>query len=377
MKGLLLYLFLGFTFAACTVCTEPVPASEVPQELRIPAEPYNYQQLAFHEAYQDNFTQVQDNESAENVISNWGATLGRVLFYDKKLSKNNRISCASCHIQAHGFSDTARFSTGFEGGKTTRHSMSLINARYYASGRFFWDERAATLEEQVLMPIQDKVEMGMPLDSLELKLAKTSYYPWLFKKAFGSDSIHATLIAKALAQFVRSIVSSDTKYHAAKGNRDPKSPFPGFTFQENLGKEIFFGSKKVNCSSCHITNAFVAANPRNNGVRNGDFGTYQTSGNPQDVGAFKSTTLVDIASRGPYMHDGSMATLEEVIEHYNSGLTNGDGNLDRHIVDENGEGFKMNMNKEEKEALLAFLKTLSSENIRSHEAYSNPFITTN
>lgn len=341
--------------------------------LNLPSEPYNY--LSFGDAaqYSDNFTQSLDNEPDSNRISNWGATLGRVLFYDKSLSKNNTISCSSCHVQAVGFTDTAQFSRGFEGGLTGRHSMTLINARYYASGRFFWDERAASLEEQVLMPIQDEVEMGLSLDTLVARVSSKPYYPELFEKAFGSKEINTNNIAKALAQFVRTIVAKDTKYHREKGNLPPNQPFPGFTAQENLGKEIFFGSKKVNCASCHASNSFSSDNPRNNGIRNGDFGAYSTWQIDQYIGAFKVPSLIDIDKRAPYMHDGSLATLEEVIEHYNSRLNNNDGHLDPHLFDENNQPMRMNLNPAEKDALLAFLKTLSDDKIRTEVAYSNPF----
>ncbi len=116
-----------------------------------------------------------DNTPADNLVTDAGATLGRVLFYDRRLSANDQEACASCHLQAFGFSDSARFSHGFQGGLTVRHAMSLGNARYYARGKFFWDERAATLEAQTLMPIQNSVEMGMTLDNLITKLKLTSF----------------------------------------------------------------------------------------------------------------------------------------------------------------------------------------------------------
>ncbi len=153
-----------------------------------------------------------DNTPSDNPITNDGATLGRVLFYDKKLSANGTISCASCHQQNKGFSDDATLSLGYNGGTTGRHSMTLINSRFYQRGRFFWDERAATLEEQVLMPLQDPVEMGMTLEQVISTVEQQAYYPDLFEKAFGSQEVDADRIAKALAQFVRSIVSYSSRY---------------------------------------------------------------------------------------------------------------------------------------------------------------------
>ena len=141
-----------------------------------------------------------DNTPSDNVVSDAGATLGRVLFYDKKLSANGTVSCATCHQQENGFSDNSTLSTGFEGGLTRRHSMSLINASWYGRGRFFWDERAITLEEQVLMPLQDQVEMGMTLEEVVTVVKDQSYYPSLFEDAFGSTEINEDRIAKALAR---------------------------------------------------------------------------------------------------------------------------------------------------------------------------------
>src|SRR5690606_13559187 len=123
------------------------------------------------------FIQIVDNTPADNPVTDWGATLGRVLFYDKNLSLNNTISCASCHHQQFGFTDTAILSIGFEGGHTQRHAMALTNARYYLNGRFFWDERAASLEQQVLMPVQDTVEMGMTIPQVIQRLNTKPYYP--------------------------------------------------------------------------------------------------------------------------------------------------------------------------------------------------------
>lgn len=172
----------------------------------------------------------KDNTPANNPVTDEGATLGRVLFYDKKLSANGTVSCASFHQQDKGFSDDAALSLGFDGGTTRRHSMSLINARWYGRGRFFWDERAATLEEQVLMPFQDPVEMGMTLDQVVNTVAAQTYYPELFQAAFGSEEVTAEKISMALAQFVRSIVSVNSKYDEGRPQANiPTNDFPNYT----------------------------------------------------------------------------------------------------------------------------------------------------
>ena len=148
-----------------------------------------------------------DNTPAHNPVTDHGATLGRVLFYEKGLSKNNTISCASCHKQEKAFSDDAIFSEGWEGHETGRHSMGIINGKYYYSGKFFWDERVASLEQQTLMPIQDSVEMGLTLNEMEERLKGLPYYKPLFTSAFGNDEITSEKAAMAMTQFIRSIVS--------------------------------------------------------------------------------------------------------------------------------------------------------------------------
>jgi len=347
----------------------------------LPDTPFDYANLGAVQREQNDILFLQDNHPDTNAITPWGATLGRVLFYDKLLSKNNSISCASCHIQEFGFSDTAQFSKGFENERTGRHSMRLINSRFYASNRFFWDDRAASLEEQVVTPIQDHVEMGMDLDSLLGLLTATPYYTVLFEKAFPNEGITKGTLAKALAQFVRSISSNNTRFQDGLDiHQDPKTPFNNFTSVENLGKEIFFNHPTFTCAGCHFTRGFVVDIPRNNGVRsslNGepDLGAQATYLDPRFKGAFKAPSLINVAISPPYMHDGSLVSLEEVIEHYSTGLNNEDGRLDPHLIDHDndGEALKLNLSETEKEALIAFLGTLTDDVTLHHEAFSNPF----
>lgn len=322
-----------------------------------------------------------DNSTADNPVTNDGATLGRVLFYDTELSANGQIACASCHKQDKGFSDDAVLSTGFAGGKTGRHSMTLINARFYQRGRFFWDERAATLEEQVLMPFQDPVEMGMTLEQVVNKAKEQAYYPELFEKAFGSQEINADKIAKALAQFVRSIVSYSSRYDAGRAiSASPGANFRNFTAQENSGKNIFFQTIPNGggaCFGCHTTEAFISANPgpQNNGLDAAsifDLGAGGVISNPIFVGRFKTTSLRNIELTAPYMHDGRFATLEEVVEHYNSGIQK-HPTLSPALQDTNGNPVRLDLTEAEKAALVAFLKTLTDHSVSVEEKWSNPF----
>ena len=149
----------------------------------LPRVPYNYSHQPLPGYFYMPAVSDQDNTPDANRVTDWGATLGRVLFYDKTLSVNNSISCAGCHKQELSFSDDKALSTGFAGGFTKRNAMPLVNVRYYAFGKFFWDQRAATLEHLSLKPVQDNIEMGMKLDSLEARIRQKDYYPGLFEKA--------------------------------------------------------------------------------------------------------------------------------------------------------------------------------------------------
>jgi cytochrome c peroxidase len=369
--------------------TEPTQETPTPSvRLSLPATPFDYATLNLPEHFtldvpgQPLPTSVNglDNTPSDNPVTNDGATLGRVLFYDKKLSANETVACASCHIQALGFSDDATFSLGFEGRRTDRHSMTLINARYYQRGRFFWDERATTLEEQVLMPFQDPVEMGMTLDQLIAAVNAQDYYPDLFNNAFGSPEVTSTKIAQALAQFVRSIVSYSSKYDEGRAMANlPGDNFVNFNAEENLGKNLFFRTIPNGggaCFGCHTTEAFVSANPgpQNNGldIVTTDDGAGAVFNNPIFEGRFKTTSLRNIELTSPYMHDGRFSTLEEVVEHYNSGIQ-AHPTLSPALTDANGDPVRLNFTDGEKAALVAFLRTLTDDSVAIEEKWSNPF----
>lgn len=380
----MMYLFIVTSCQTNDEVFEPIPQSE----LNLPATPFDYASLQLPNHFTINApgplpTSVNgiDNTPVTNPITNHGATLGRVLFYDKKLSSNGTISCASCHQQQKGFSDDAVLSIGFQGGLTGRHSMTLINARFYQRGRFFWDERAATLEEQVLMPFQDPIEMGMTLEQLVSKIEAQSYYPELFKNAFGTTEVTTDKIAKALAQFVRSIVSYSSKYDQGRVLvANAGANFPNFTSEENAGKNLFFQTIPNGggaCFGCHTTEAFVSANPgpQNNGLdafSTTDLGAGAVFPNPIFVGRFKTTSLRNIELTAPYMHDGRFATLEAVVEHYNSGIQ-AHPTLSPALRDANGNPVQLNFTAAEKAALVAFLKTLTDPSVAINVKWSNPF----
>lgn len=308
-----------------------------------------------------------DNTPGNNPITDEGATLGRVLFYDKKLSANDTVACASCHIQANGFGDPAVLSVGFDGGETGRHSMRLGNARYYDRGRFFWDERAETLEDQVLQPIQDAVEMGMTLTQLEAKLMEVNYYAPLFEDAFGDDTITSDRISRALAQFVRSLTTYqsrfDEAYIAADG--DPDDFDLVFNASEMRGMGIFRGRGR--CDQCHSTSAHVSDNVHNNGLDVSTAGD-QGAGDQE----FKSPSLRNVEVGGPFMHDGRFETLDDVVDFYSDDVQ-ANPNLSNRLRNQNGTPRRLNLSDGEKADLVAFLETLTDQTFLTDEKFSDPF----
>ena len=336
----------------------------------------NYSDINMPNFFDDNDIVDEDNTPANNATTDWGATLGRVLFYDEVLSANNTISCSSCHLQANAFSDPDQFSTGFEGGLTGRNSMGLSNAKYYENGRFFWDERASTLEEQTLMPIQDLVEMGLTLDEMIAKLNMQDYYPPLFERAFGDATITSDRVSLALSQFVRSMVSYQSKYDEGRSQvNNTGQDFPNFTAQENLGKEVFLSANLGRCAGCHQTDLFVGDRAFNNGLDaiTTDQGLGAVTGNPNDDGKFKVPSLRNIEVTGPYMHDGRFSTLEEVVEHYDSGVQ-AHPNLDNRLeLPNSNTPRRLNLSDQEKAALVAFMRTLTDNAFMSDPKFSNPF----
>lgn len=308
------------------------------------------------------------------VINNHGATLGRVLFYDTRLSINNSISCASCHKQEIAFTDNAQFSKGFGGKLTPRNSMAILNAGL--NHNLFWDSRVQSVTQLALEPVRNHIEMGMEsMDVLEKKLANTSFYPELFAKAYPTPGVTSARIADAMAQFVCSIISTNSKF-----DQGVSSNFSNFTELEKMGRALFF-SAKAKCSECHAGSNFAAPdNPHSNDP----YGSPEIGGTAviglelsavdkgKKNGSFRIPSLRNIALTAPYMHDGRFASLDQVIEHYNSGIQ-AHPELDPKFIDKDGKPLKMNLNAIEKKALVAFLKTLTDETITKDPRYSNPF----
>lgn len=389
MKKILLLLI----FICCISCSDDakyVPVTNETKIIDLPETSYNYTNLNLppHFLNNDGGTLPSsingiDNTPGNNLVTDAGATLGRVLFYDVHLSKNLTVACGSCHRQDLAFSDSPVKSLGFLLVPTRRHSISLVNQRYYLRGRFFWDERATSLENQVLQPILDPNEMGLTENEITQRVAARPFYGPLFQAAFGTGTISNERIANALSQFIRSIVSSQSRYddgRALVANRI--TPFPNFTAEENQGKILFMTPVEeggAGCFQCHTTEAFVSVNsgPKNNGLdvmSTNDFGAFETFPSLTDfTGAFKIPTLRNLTQTAPYMHDGRFQTLMQVVEHYNSGVKN-HPNLSPQLKDATGNPQQLNLTEAQKQALVAFLRTLTDPNIISNHKWSDPFV---
>ena len=350
--------------------------------LDLPASYFNYANQAVP-------SYINEDNTGTNTITDAVATLGRVLFYDTNLSENNTVSCASCHQQSHGFSDPAVQSVGKDGGLTGRHSMRLINSRFAEEVRFFWDERATSLENQTTQPIRDHIEMGFSGEDgdpsfadLLTRMEALAYYPALFLDAFGTSAITEDRMQLALAQFVRSIQSFDSKFDeglAAVGMNNLNQDFPNFTAQENEGKRLFLAPPPnggVGCAGCHRAPEFdIDPDSRNNGIIG-----LAGGGAGIDLTNTRSPSLRDLIgpggnSNGPFMHDGSLTSLLEVINHYNLIPDNNQNtNLDPRLNGPPGPGNQnLNLTDQQKEALIAFLETLTGTDVYTNEKWSNPF----
>ncbi len=334
---------------------------------------------------------LKDN-SAGATISNAKATLGRVLFYDKNLSIDNSVSCASCHKQEFAFGDADQVSKGVQSGVTVRHSMRLVNTRFANERKFFWNERAATLEIQTTRPIQDHAEMGFSgesgrpgLQDLFTKLQNINYYKELFQFVYGDQTITETSLQECLSQFIRSIQSFDSKYDAGRvlvGNEN--QPFPNFSAQENNGKRLFLAPPAFNgsgvringglgCNGCHQAPEFdIDPNTRNNGL----IATINTS--VLDLDNTRAPSLRDITKPNgtlntPLMHTGSFNTLRSVILHYNSiNHPVQNTNIDPRLIP-NGIGQQLQVTEQEIADISAFLITLSGNSIYTEKKWGNPF----
>lgn len=316
-------------------------------------------------------------------ITDAGATLGRVLFYDKILSIDNSVSCGSCHRQDIGFADGERLSLGFDNELTDRNAPPISNL--YDDNLLFWDGRSTSINDLVLRPIRNHKEMGMEnMEFLVAKIKAAPYYDELFTKAYGNNNVTSDRIADAMTQFVKSMIGCDSPMDRFNANNTPLS------IMAQEGMNIFFG--KATCSNCHSGPDF---NDRGGFFFDSNFAGGEFFGWSQDiadigldkdysdvgmgvfdqtlVGVFKIPSLRNIALTAPYMHDGRFATLEEVVNHYDNGIQRSPNLDDIFKSWDTGETIKLGLNDHEKSALVAFLHTLTDETYMRDERFSDPF----
>ncbi|MCG8421162.1 MAG: cytochrome-c peroxidase [Proteobacteria bacterium] len=330
--------------------------------------------------YYGGFTIPQDNP-----LTVEGVNLGRLLFYEKKLSADGTFSCGTCHQQDKAFTDGRARAEGIGGQTGPRNTMALANL-LWGPQRFFWDGRAESLEHQALQPIENPDEMGETLDNVVAKLQATPPYPAAFNAAFGSKGITPLRMARALASFQRTLVSSNSKFDQyLRGAIELDE-------QESWGHRLFTthpdaraGVRGANCADCHSQFATSGFRNRfdgfsNNGLDNdADLGAglAEVTSNPRDRGKFKVPSLRNIELTAPYMHDGRFATLEEVIDHYNEHIRDSE-TLDVLIREASndlvipGSPPDLALTDDEKAAVIAFLRTLTDEDFIANENFSDP-----
>ena len=390
-----------FLFSACKKEDIVLPASSAGKEPVSTVDPYAAIKAFFgteidpsnlpNYANQGKPDYITKDNTGANPINNEKATIGRVLFYDKNLSINNSISCGSCHKQTFAFSDTALVSSGVLGGVTDRHSIRLINARYGEESRFFWDERAISLEAQTTQPIANHVEMGYSgqfgrdnFSTLLAKLQKIGYYNELFKFAYGDATVTEARMQECLAQFVRSIQSFDSKYDAGRALvNNSNQDFSNFTTVENEGKRLFMtppvfdaNSSRIGgglgCNTCHRAPEFdIDPKSKNNGV------IAVASGTGQDITVTRAPSLRDLVNadgvlNGRMMHSGGVRDLATAISHY-GGFINDNANLDQRLKPNGRNVQRLNLQQSEIASVVAFIKTLSGKNVYTDKRWSSPF----
>lgn len=311
----------------------------------------------------------------DNILTVQGVELGKMLFYETLLSKDNSQACASCHNQNNGFSDSTRLSIGVEGLEGNRQAMPIFNLAWH-SNEFFWDGRATSLRDQALMPIQDPLEMNETLENVVDKLSATDHYPEQFKRAFDSEEITPEKMALAMEQFMLSVVSFNAKFDRVKAGLEQ------FTESEQRGKDLFETEYNpffpefsgADCAHCHgganFENDLFMNNGLDEDVNFTDLGREEITQNTADRAKFKVPSLRNIAVTAPYMHDGRFNTLEEVLNHYNEGIQ-ASTTADATVLNTMETG--LFLSEEDKQDLINFLHTLTDETYLNNPAYQSPF----
>lgn len=345
MNRIVILLTLSLVLIGCSTDDyKPIP--DVDKDIIKWVKPVNFPELAY--------------TFNNNVLKTSRFELGKKLFHDPRLSEDNTISCASCHVKELAFSDAGkRFSVGIDGLVGKRNAPAIQNMAF--NDEYFYDGASNNLEMVPIVPIHNEIEMRGDLPKILDKLRLDIEYQQMFKKAYNDEKMTSTSMLKALAQYMTLLVSSNSKY-----DKYVRKEAGGYLSDiEQKGLALF----RQNCSSCHSTDLFTDNSFRNNGVavnlvRN-DKGREEVSGDPEDRYKFKVSTVRNITLTAPYMHDGSIATLEEVLDFYSSGVQDSP-TLDPLLRQKNGK-VGIPMTTEEKKAILAFLHTLTD-----YEFINNP-----
>ncbi len=285
--------------------------------------------------------------------------LGRWLYYDKRLSADGSISCATCHAPEFGFSEQTPVSTGIRGQRGGRKAPSFVNAAFAFYPETFWDGRAASLEAQAIGPMANPIEMGNTHDAVVASVAGVAGYKPYFKQAFGDDAINLDRIALAIAAYERTRISGNSAWDRWRDAEDDDVAGQALVSEQvKQGSELFFG--KALCATCHVGTSFTDSKFHNLGIgwdaSAGSFkdeGRGKISGKPDDLGAFKTPGLREVSRHAPYMHDGSLATLKDVVEHYRKG-----GQPNPHL---SPKMFKLDLADADVDALVAFMESLNGE----------------
>jgi cytochrome c peroxidase len=361
MKRLIYFAILMVIFVAC----KKDDPTEDPVVITYDSTPYNLE-------YPSHFP--PPDISSDNELTVQGVKLGRMLFHEEMLSRDGSQSCASCHNQNTGFSDTDQFSIGVNGLPGGRQAMTIANMAWNSNG-FFWDGRAPLLRDQSLLPIQDELEMDETLENVVTKLSANQAYKDQFMRAFGSESITSEKISLAMEQFMNSIISMDSKYDGYLSGTET------LTETEERGRLLFFteynpffpDDSGADCQHCHSGMNFENDQFMNNGLDTeeniADDGRMNVTEDPNDKGKFKVPSLRNIALTPPYMHDGRFQTLAEVLEHYNNGIqTSPTTDLALMATQETG----LMLTEQDITDLVAFLETLTDYSFSANSEYGSP-----
>jgi cytochrome c peroxidase len=317
---------------------------------------------------------------ADNPLTNEGVALGRMLFYETKLSSNNTMSCGSCHQQNKAFTDGLAKAVGVDGIANPRGTMSLANVMW--SNTLTWDGAFSTLQAQVRKPIENPVEMHQLLNTGVTKLQATTTYPPLFQAAFGTRTITGDLVMKALTQFERTLISGNSRYDKFAKTQQ------GFSADELAGLKLYSthisprvirGAECFHCHTMPLASSNFAAQFFNNGLdlTFADPGRGGVTGLPADNGKFVAPTLRNITLTAPYMHDGRFTTLEQVLDHYSDHVQMNSPNLDPNLIQGINDPIfspgRMGLTATEKRQVIAFLKTLTDSTFIADKRFSDPF----